>query len=184
MLEDHAKYMLGVWIDQGEEELVKAMEEALVFPGAGATVLTACVSILLEKQDSNEWDQMSAMIIALFENNLVSKSDISAGMERLAYNAVHSIHDRLDRFGEYFYQFAVRNLYTLEQLCEYTTTILFDQKKRVDLVRACMRRMRHRFGIEFRSWYFCDAQQRSLLEEYLGASAFNELLVEFNAMSE
>ncbi|EJK58820.1 hypothetical protein THAOC_21021, partial [Thalassiosira oceanica] len=90
MLEDHAKFMLGVWMNQGKEELVKAMEEAPAFPRARATVLTGCVSILKEKHDSDEWAQVSAMIIALYESNLVSKSDIGAGISSLAFSMLIS----------------------------------------------------------------------------------------------
>ncbi|EJK46722.1 hypothetical protein THAOC_34597, partial [Thalassiosira oceanica] len=181
MLEDLAKYMLGVWIDRGKEKLVKAMEETQILPRAGATVLSGCVRILLDTHDSNEWDQMSAMIIALFENNLVSKSNIVAGMVTLAFSVAVGRNDCLDRFGEFFCQFAVRNICTLEQLCEEKNMNYLNQKRRVDLISSCMRRMNTLIGLEFRSEYLCDARKRSLLEEYLGAPAFNELLVEFNA---
>ncbi|EJK77545.1 hypothetical protein THAOC_00617, partial [Thalassiosira oceanica] len=177
MLVKHARYMLGVWIDQGEGELMKAMEEALVFPGARAAVITGCFRILHEKHDSNEWEQVSAMIIALYENNLVSKSDIGAKMSSLAFSGlISSNDDHLDHFGEFFCPFAVRKLYTLEQLCGDTNIHYIYQKRRVDLIRACMRRMNALIGPEFRSEYLCDAQKRSLLEECLGAPAFNELL--------
>ncbi|EJK48716.1 hypothetical protein THAOC_32463, partial [Thalassiosira oceanica] len=104
MLEDHAKYMLGVWTNKGEEELVKAMEEALVFPRARSTVLTGCVNILYEMHDSNEWDQVRAMIIALYKSNLVSKvskSDIDNGMK--TFNLIRVCMEKMDHlFGRDF----------------------------------------------------------------------------------
>ena len=78
MLELHAKYILGVWIEQGESELVKAMEETLVFPRAGAAVLSGCVRILIEKPDSNMREQARAMVSVLCKKELITKSDIEA----------------------------------------------------------------------------------------------------------
>ncbi|EJK56352.1 hypothetical protein THAOC_23781 [Thalassiosira oceanica] len=199
MLEDHAKYMLGVWINHGEEELVKVMEETLVFPGAGAGVLTGCANILHEKQetlvfpgagagvltgcanvlhekhDSNEWDQVSAMIMALYENNLVSKSDIGAGMEALG---ILCIEDSLDHFGDLFCQLAIRNLYTLKQLCKATAPRLNTLPKRFNMIRVCMEKMYHLHGREFTGEFFWESHNQVLvIEEFLGKVASEELFV-------
>ena len=189
MLEDHAKYMLCVWINQGGEELVKAMEETLVFPRARDRVLYGCATILCEKHDSKTWGQMSAMIIALYENNLVSKSDIGTGMSTLIFSVAikRIIDDNLDCFGEFFCQFAVRNLYTLEQLCgecKARAEYGFCDKpyKRVNLIRVCMQKMDLLSGREVTRKFFGVPNKRSLLEEFLGIYASNKLLVNFNCI--
>ena len=136
MLGDHANYMLIVWIEQGEEELVKVVEKVLVFPCAGATLLSGCARILNGIPDSILWVQVSAMIIALYENKLVTKPDIDAGMEALA--SIICVEDSHNRFGEFFCQLAIKDLYTVEQLCKAAAArILNTLPKIVNLIRVC-----------------------------------------------
>ena len=184
MINYHTDYMLGLWIEHGESELVKAMEETLVFSQAGAAVLSGCARIVNEKPDSILWGQVSAMITVLYENQLVTKPDIEAGMVALAHTAfgLSNIH----RFGKFFVLLAVKNLYTLEQLCITTSAVseFTLNARRVNLIRVCMGRMVTLKGLEFTKKYFREPHKRTLLEEYLGTPAFSDLLVEFNLCSE
>jgi len=163
MLEVHAKYMLGVWLEHGESELVKAMEEALVFPRAGAAVLSGCARILFDNSDSNIWDQVSAMIIALYENKLVTKPDIDAGMVALAHTGIGLS--------------MLKNLYTVKPLCR--TTSSFGVCTRILLIRVCMRKMDYMVGHEYTKRFFREPHKRTLLEECFGDVPFSELLAEY-----
>ena len=169
--------MLGVWIEQGEEELVKAMEETLVFPQAEAAVLSGCARMLTGKPDSNIWDEVSAMITALCENKLVTKADIGAEMATVAQTCFHSDKNRLDLFGEFFSRLAVKNLYTLEQLCKATDEISTASETRYNLIRVCMGRMVQVAGLDFTREYFWGPHNHALLQEYFGDSAFNDKLL-------
>ena len=178
MLELHAKYMLRMWIEHGESELVKAMEEILVFPRAGATVLCGCAHILMADDDSIVWGQVSAMIISLYENNLVTKSDIDAGMNRVARILCFEVSH--DRFGEFFCQLAVKNSYTRGQL--YKATAAYIPKTcatRINLIRVCLQKMDQLVGREFTIEYFWGPPNHVLLEEFLGTPAFSELFDEY-----
>lgn len=179
MLKRHTDYMLRMWIEHGESELVKAMEQALVFPRAGATVLSGCARILFVKlfdAGSIVWGQVGDMITTLYENKLVTKPDIDAGMVALAHTAI-DLSD-LSSLGGLFCVLASKNLYTVEQLCSTTST--FRVCTRILLIRVCLERMYASFGIELTKEHFCEPHKRTLLEEYLGAPAFSELLAEFN----
>ena len=181
MIECHTDYMLGVWIEQGEAELVKAMKEVFIFPQAGSAVVSRCARILSTGEPgSNIWDQVSDMITALYENKLVTKSDIDAGMVALAHTVIGQIG--LNRFGEFSCLLASKNLYTVEQLCIATSAVgVFT---RITLIRVCMERMITLVGLEFTKEYFCEPRNRSLLEECLGEKTFSQLLVEFNLIRE
>ena len=179
MLKMHAKYMLRMWIEHGEEELLKAMEQVLVFPRAGATMLSGCARILFVKlydAGSIVWGQVSDMITALYENKLVTKPDIDAGMVALAHTGI-DLSD-LSSLGGLFCVLASKNLYTVEQLCSTTST--FRVCTRILLIRVCLERMYATLGLEMTKEHFCEPHKRTLLEEYLGAPAYSELLAEFN----
>lgn len=157
-----------------------SIDEVLASPNASKIIVGTNIDFAADCKAS-ELESTIKMIVALYKNEKVTKSDIDAAMTDTVefIDSFACDNPRIyDYVGDMFCAFANMNALTINWLCDVTSRVE-DASCKPKVIEGALKSIQKAFGANAVRSCFNDASERSALEGLLGPAKFQELKGQF-----